>query len=255
MRSPNEIPLAVAEVLARLRTRHPRVHCITNSVAQAYTANALLAVGAVPSMTVAVDEIAAFVASADAVLVNLGTMDPERHEAVGIAVQEARESSRPWVLDPVLIDRSPPRAAFARCMIQNRPTVLRLNGAEFTTLSSLPPSADAGQDYARELSAVVALTGDRDLVADASRHVSIANGDPMMAKVTAMGCAASALVAAFLAVESDPWLAAVAALSTIGIAGEIAAAHAAGPGSLAVGVIDALHTLDTNHILQHARTS
>ena len=44
-----------------------------------------------------------------------------------------------------------------------------------------------------------------------------------MARVTAMGCAGSALVAAFLAVESDPLRATAAALLTLGIAGEIAA--------------------------------
>jgi hydroxyethylthiazole kinase len=255
MRAPNEIPLAVAEVLSRLRLRRPRVHCITNSVAQAYTANALLAVGAIPSMTVAVDEVGDFVASADALLINLGTLDPERREAVGIAVQAARESGRPWVLDPVMVDRAPPRAAFARCLLESCPSVLRLNAAEFTALAATAPSADSCRSYAREVSSVVALTGRHDLVADAQRHVAIANGDPLMDRVTAMGCAASALVTACLAVEADPWLAAVCGLVAIGVAGEIAAAQAAGPGSLAVGVIDALHTLDKDHILQRARTS
>jgi hydroxyethylthiazole kinase len=140
-------------------------------------------------------------------------------------------------------------------MITRSPAVVRLNGAEFTTLAAKAPSPDACRAYACDLSLVVALTGTEDLVADATRHVAISNGDPLMAKVTAMGCAASALVAACLAVETDRWLAAVAGLSAIGIAGEIAAARAAGPGSLAIGVIDALHALDQAHILQRARIS
>src|SRR2546423_1494447 len=76
-----ELPHITADILARLRVRAPRVHCITNSVAQAFTANTLLAVGAIPSMTLAVDEIGAFVARADALLVNLGTFDEERRAA------------------------------------------------------------------------------------------------------------------------------------------------------------------------------
>jgi hydroxyethylthiazole kinase len=76
MHAPVEFADIAADVLARIKGRAPRVHCITNSVAQAYTANVLLAAGAVPSMTIAPEEIAAFVAGADALLVNLGTSMP-----------------------------------------------------------------------------------------------------------------------------------------------------------------------------------
>ena len=79
---------------------------------------------------------------------------------------------------------------------------------------------------------------------DGKRLATIANGDPLMAKVTAMGCAGSALVAACLAVEDDAWLATTAALLMFGVAGEIAAERARGPGSFAVEIIDALHGLE-----------
>jgi hydroxyethylthiazole kinase len=241
--------------LERIRRTGPRVHCITNAVAQAFTANVLLAAGAVPSMTISVDEVAEFVAGANALLVNLGTMTPDRHEAVGIAVQEAREEGLPWVLDPVFVDRTAVRAAFARALIDSRPRVIRLNEWEFATLSGLPPEAEACARYAGERATVVALTGKADIVTDAVRRAAIANGDPLMAKITAMGCAGSALVAACLAVEADAWRAAAAALILIGVAGEIAGARAGGPGSLAVGILDALHGLDRAAILQHARVS
>lgn len=255
MRAPTDLPDAAAEILARLRRARPRVHCITNGVAQAYTANVLLAAGAVPSMTVAVDEVAEFVAGADALLVNLGTMNPERHESAGIAVQEAREEDVPWVLDPVFVDRSTARLAFARTLIEGRPHVVRLNAAEFSTLAGAPADDVAPVQFASERATVVALTGQADLVADPTRRVTIANGDPMMTRVTAMGCAGSALIAACLAVEPDPWLAAAAGVLLIGIAGEVAAARAAGPGSLAVGVLDAVYALDRAVILQRARVS
>ena len=66
MHAPIELANIAADVLARIRGRAPRVHCITNSVAQQYTANMLLAAGAVPSMTISADEISAFVAGANA---------------------------------------------------------------------------------------------------------------------------------------------------------------------------------------------
>jgi len=66
-----DFPAVTADILERLRERRPRVHCITNAVAQAFTANMLLAAGAVPSMTIALKEVRVFAARADALLVNL----------------------------------------------------------------------------------------------------------------------------------------------------------------------------------------
>ena len=102
---------------------------------------------------------------------------------------------------------------------------------------------------------MVGLTGERDLVCDGSRLATIANGDPLMARVTAMGCAASALVGATLAVEPDAWKATAAALIIIGVAGEMAAARARGPGSFAVEILDALYALDRDTLIARARVS
>src|SRR5665213_4495653 len=113
----DDVPQIAATLLERLRERRPRVHCITNSVAQNFTANALLAVGCVPSMTLSTKEIGTFVADSGALLVNLGTFDTERRVATGVAVQTAARDNVPWVLDPVFIDRSAARADFARALI------------------------------------------------------------------------------------------------------------------------------------------
>lgn len=233
-----------ADVLARVRDRAPRVHCITNTVAQNFTANVLLAAGAVPSMTIAPEEIASFVASADALLVNLGTFDAERRRAIDAALDAAATSRKPWVLDPVFIDRSPPRAAFAHTLLAHRPAAVRLNQSEFAALFGDDASDEAAARAAKTSATVVALTGDTDLVSDGARRAAIRNGHSLMGLVTAMGCAGSALLGAALAVESDAWLAAVAALAAFGVAGEIAGASAAGPGSFATAIIDALHSLD-----------
>src|SRR6516165_6017647 len=101
MHAPAELADIAADVLARIHERAPRVHCITNTVAQQYTANMLLAAGAVPSMTISGEEIGAFIAGADALLVNLGTFDRERKSAVEIAVKAAAGKKLPWLLDPV----------------------------------------------------------------------------------------------------------------------------------------------------------
>jgi hydroxyethylthiazole kinase len=253
MHAPIELADIAADVLARIRERAPRVHCITNSVAQQYTANMLLAAGAVPSMTISADEIGAFVGGANALLVNLGTFDRERKSAIEEAVKIAAEKELPWLLDPVFVDRSPARAQFGRTMLAAGPTVVRLNHAEFAALAG-QGGAGYGADHGADLAAptgfaqanatIIALTGNVDIVSDGPRRIAIANGDPLMALVTAMGCAGAAFVCAALAVETDAWLATLTGLAAFGVAGELAAQKAEGPGSFAVAMIDALHRLD-----------
>ena len=251
--SRKDLPQIAAALLDRLRTRNPRVHCITNAVAQNFTANALLAAGCVPSMTLSPEEIAPFVARSHALLVNLGTFDRERREATEIAVETASQDNVPWVLDPVFVDRAPPRAAFARELVALAPKVVRLNHAEFSARRQANRRAPRSSPMPATRKSSIGLSGETDLVTDGERVATIANGHPLMAKVTAMGCAASALIAACLAVEQDAWRATAAALIMIGVAGELAAAKAEGPGSFAVAIIDALHNLDGPTLIAHAR--
>jgi hydroxyethylthiazole kinase len=246
---------ATSDILVRLRARAPRVHCITNAVAQSFTANALLAAGCVPSMTLSAEEIASFVASAQALLVNLGTFDAERREATAIALQAATTNKVPWVLDPVFVDRSEPRAAFARELIARRPALVRMNHAEFSALADAVPSRDSTLSYARSNRIVLAVSGETDLITDGQRIAGISNGHPLMSKVTAMGCAGSAVLAACLAVEADTFRAAIAGLAIIGVAGELAAERSSGPGSFAVAIIDALHGLDAATFIARERIS
>jgi hydroxyethylthiazole kinase len=250
-----ELPQITADILARLRVRAPRVHCITNSVAQTFTANTLLAAGAIPSMTLAVDEIGAFVARADALLVNLGTLDEERREATAAALEVVAERRTPWVLDPVFVDRSESRAAYAKSLVAQNPDAIRLNWAEFITLSGVESDDTALTRYALDTLAVVALTGTVDRITDGAHFVSIENGHPLMARVTAMGCVASALNAAFLAIESDPFVATAAALLCFGVAGGIAGERASGPGSFPAALLDALYALDKHTLVEKARVT
>jgi hydroxyethylthiazole kinase len=252
MHAPRDLPLMAADILARIRARRPRVHCITNSVAQNYTANMLLAVGAVPSMTTDPAEIREFVASADALLVNLGTLDAARQAAITAALEEA-VGHMPWVLDPVFVDRALSRATFALELAARRPNVMRLNDAEFSALAEEQPAPATLERYARERATVVGLTGDPDIVTDGTRTASIRNGDPLMAKVTAMGCAVSALVAACMAVEDDAWLATAAALAIGGVVGELAAEKATGPGSFAVAFLDTLFSVNEAALIARAK--
>jgi len=253
--SRNGAAQSAPDILARLRARAPRIHCITNAVAQNFTANVLLAAGCVPSMTLSPEEIGAFVAGAQGLLVNLGTFDAERREATDIAVGTATQKKLPWVLDPVFIERAPPRTAFARELMGRGPAAVRLNHAEFSALGGGTMTRENAIAYARAKHTVVALSGETDLITDGERVAAVANGHALMAKVTAMGCSASAVVAACLAVETDAWLATATALMVFGVAGEIAGARATGPGSFAAAMLDAIYALDGEVLVQEARVA
>lgn len=260
MRAPDrapshDLPDITAEILARLRRRHPRVHCITNAVAQTFTANVLLAVGATPSMTLSPVEVEQFVRGSGALLINLGTLDDERRRAMTLAADAAASADIPWVLDPVKVDRSAYRADFARMLLAKRPAALRLNAGEFEALAGAPAQADAISAFARDNAFAVAMTAETDIVSDGRDVVGIGNGDPLMTRVTAMGCAESAVLAACLAVERNALAAASAALLLFNIAGEIAAGQSRGPGSFAVQILDALYNLDAADVRQRAKVS
>ncbi len=239
MRPSPEIVVAAADALSVLAERRPRVHAITNPAAATLTANALLALGALPSLTTAVDEVAAFAGSADALLVNLGSLDGDRRGAIRIAVVAATELGRPWVLDPVLIDRSPSRRDFAAKLTADAPAIVKANAAE-AALLDVPAGV------------LPVVTGPVDRVGTGATAFAIANGHPLMARVTGMGCALGAVMAAVAAVAPAP-VAAAAALLAVGIAGERAGEASSGPGGFVPAFLDALYRLDRSAILERAR--
>ncbi|MEM8854397.1 MAG: hydroxyethylthiazole kinase [Pseudomonadota bacterium] len=221
---------AIAQAVDRLRTAPPRVHALLAPVAQPLVANLAAAVGIDISMTVDAQDVAPMAAASDALLVNLGMMDPVRREGALAAVA----SGCPFVLDPVKVDRAPDRLAFAKRLVASGPLVVKGNGGEMAALGPLPDTM------------VSATTGRVDRVARGHAAITLHNGAPLMDRVIATGCGAGMLVAAFTAVEPDPFVATAAALSLLNVAAEAAAAHPGtrGPGSFAVALIDALAALD-----------
>ena len=160
----SELPGIAGDLLARMRARRPRVHCITNAVAQNFTANVLLAAGAIPSMTIAPDEIAEFVARADALLVNLGTFDAERRSGRRDRhCAGAARTPRPGCsIRCSSTARSRARPSPGR-WLRRSPTAVRLNAAEFAALAGAPADDDdALRRYALDRRCVVALTGATD---------------------------------------------------------------------------------------------
>lgn len=238
------VACSAGRLLSRIREERPRVHCLTNPVAMNLSANLLLAAGAVPSMTFDPEVQADFIGTSRALVVNLGMLEPVRLAAIRTAIGEAQRLGRPWVLDPVKVERSPARLAIAHGLIGQAPAALRGNRDEVRALTDGLPR---GQRL------TVVTTGEIDEIRDGSRSLRLGNGSALMDRVTAMGCAATALSGAFLAVEPDPFVAMAAAILVMGVAGEIAEGLAHGPGSFVPAFLDAVYALDTDRLAALAR--
>lgn len=260
--------LQSATVLERLRAERPLVHNITNFVAMDVSANSLLAAGASPAMVHAKEEVRDFVAISRALAINIGTLSPDWVDAMHLAAAEATRKGIPWVLDPVGAGATTYRTHTSESLAARRPTVIRGNASEILALAAgasgtsgvdaSHASADVA-DNARALAArrgcVIAMTGETDFITDGTRTVAITNGHAMMTRVTAVGCTATALVAAALAVEADAIVAATAALVFLGVCGERAAEGSPAPGTFRVRLLDALYDVTPDDIRANARVS
>ncbi len=248
--------------LQTLRSKRPLVHNITNFVVMNTTANALLAIGASPVMAHAIEEVDEMSTIASALVINIGTLSREWNTAMGLAMTTARKQGAPIVFDPVGAGATTFRTQTCLDLInQNTPTVIRGNASEIMALAgdtiqtkgvdSSAAANDADQAalaLAKRYGCIVCVSGAIDLVTDGSRSARIRNGHPLMPKVTGLGCTASAVVGAFCASNSDPFIATCHAMLCMGICGEIAAEQAAGPGSLQMHLIDAFYNLSAAQI-------
>jgi hydroxyethylthiazole kinase len=252
---------AIWRDLMAIREKSPLIHNITNYVVMNSTANALLALGASPVMAHAaeeVEEMVALVATVGgALVINIGTLSPPWIASMSLAMAAAKKHNAPIVFDPVGAGATALRTETCRKLINEvPPTIIRGNASEIMALhssdirtkgvessSASSVAVESAQALAREFGCVVCVSGATDMITDGNALNTVANGHALMTKVTGMGCTATALIGAFAAVNPQPLEAATHAMSVMGIAGELAAQKAEGPGTLQLYFYDALYTL------------
>ena len=258
-----------AENLRKIRASKPLIHNITNFVVMNFTANALLACGASPVMAHADNEVEDMVDLADALVLNIGTLTDAWVTTMIKAGRKASDLGKPIVLDPVGAGATTLRTNAARAILfQTWVSVVRGNASEILSLAgqdsttkgvdavhTMSEAAEDAGNLARELGTTLALTGPTDLVTDGRRVLTVEGGHPLMPYVTGTGCAATALIGAFLAVDKDPLTASATALAYFGIAGETAGDGAEGPGTFMIRLLDALYTLTPEEVEARCRIS
>jgi len=253
----------LARALERLREKRPLVHNITNFVVMNTTANALLAIGASPIMSHAPEDLYDLVKAADAIVLNIGTLDELWIYSMLRAAELAKEHGKPVALDPVGAGATRLRTkAAAAILATGAVKAVRGNFGEASALvgelgktrgveSAAYDESKAARlalEAARRTGAAVAVSGPVDYVSNGSEVLALKLKEPgrlgsVVGRVTGLGCVATALVGAFLAVE-EPLRACAAGLASLKAAMKKAAEEAPYPGTFHVKIYDWLYKLD-----------
>lgn len=251
----------------KIKRLSPLVHNITNYVAMEQTANGLLALGASPVMAHALEEVEEMAKSANALVLNIGTLSPHWVEAMQRALKAALLKGIPVILDPVGAGATKFRTQTTLELLKaGSPTVIRGNAAEIMALydhqrltkgveSNLNPleyEMEANK-LAQKYQTTVWMSGSTDLITDGQQVFLVHNGHPLIKKVTGMGCVSTALTAAFCAVNLNSLLGAVHTALIWGIASELAAKKAEGPGTFKTAIIDALYHMTKKQIQERMK--
>lgn len=245
---------ALFEALAHKRAL---IHHITNYVTVNDCANTVLAIGASPIMADALQEVEAMVSLCDALVLNIGTLNAQTFEAMQKAASKANAKQIPVVLDPVGVGATPFRLQSVTELLRHvRMDVVRGNMAEIKTIAgleakssgvdSLDDEADGGliaASLAKKLQCTIAITGKEDIVSNGNVTYRLQNGDALLTNVTGTGCMTTSLIGSFLGTKSDALISAIAGISTMAIASELAD-KTKGIGSFRVSLIDEISKMD-----------
>lgn len=249
-------------IIKNLRSKRPLVHCITNYVTVNDCANSLLAIGGSPIMADEIHEILDIVTLSDAIVINIGTLNSSTIDSMRLACKTANRLGKPIILDPVGVGASEYRKIIVKSFLKEiKFTVIRGNASEIFTLhdfSKTVGGVDAHEDdkisannisrisnivleISKNTGAVVAMTGERDVIGFEDKIAIISNGVPEMENITGSGCMLTAISGAFISVV-NPFDAMVASITTMGVCGERAykATSTTGIGSMRVSLIDEL---------------
>ncbi|MCD6586710.1 MAG: hydroxyethylthiazole kinase, partial [Desulfobacteraceae bacterium] len=233
-----DIKQYTSELVEKIRNTSPLTHNITNFVVMNSSANILLAIGASPVMAHCLGEVEEMTSLADALVLNIGTLQDDWIESMILAAKTANTKGIPVILDPVGSGATSLRTqAVKKIMNAANISVLRGNASEIFSLasadvrtrgvdSSLSVTAeiiDAAQKLASEMNCIIAISGEKDIITDGRKIFQISNGQPLMTKVTGIGCGLSAVTGAFCAISNGELLAATAAaFGFYGLCGDLA---------------------------------
>ena len=262
-----ELKQTAANNLLILRKQIPLVHNITNYVVMNFTANMLLSLGASPIMAHARQEMKDIVNISNSLVINIGTLSEKWIESMLIAGKYAEHLNKPIILDPVGNGASFYRTDTVDKLINEvKFSIIRGNASEIIALAKKQESKTKGVDsvhssndaisvaqkFARDSGVTIVVSGKEDIATNGKRTYRLSNGTSLLSSVTGTGCAATAVIGAFLGIEKDPLTAAISGICAYNIAAELAENNAKGPGSFVPAMFDALYNLTPEDIISRA---
>ncbi|AEB28769.1 hydroxyethylthiazole kinase [Carnobacterium sp. 17-4] len=200
-------------MLSQIKKTAPLVHCMTNYVVANFTANGLLAVGASPIMADEVNEVTEIVSIAQALLINIGTVNDRTAEAMLLAGGKANELSIPIVLDPVGVGSTSYRKQLVQLLLKNiQFNLIRCNAGELAAIAGevwQSKGVDSGtgeidialvaKRIALQYRCLVIVTGKSDFITNGHEGLYVSGGKEIATHITGTGCLLSAICAASLA--------------------------------------------------------
>ena len=249
------------DLLSEVRSKHPLVHHITNYVTVNDCANICICSGGSPVMTDAEDDIIGMTPIANAVVLNMGTLNPRTVEAMVQAGKIAKQKGIPVIFDPVGVGATDYRNKVAVRIIEEvRPDVIKGNAGEISFLAGIEggvrgvdstASGDVGESVkktAQRYGCIVASSGVKDYVSDGKDVFVLSNGHDMQGNVSGTGCMLSSVLGSYVGACGVKIESVVAGITSFNIAAEKAAKDCKGPGSFKVGLFDCLFGLKYSDI-------
>jgi hydroxyethylthiazole kinase len=259
-----EMQSYTSQLVQKIKTTSPLIHNITNFVVMNSSANILLAIGASPVMAHCLGEVEEMTSLANALVLNIGTLQDDWVESMIRAAKTANARGIPVILDPVGSGATSLRTqSVKKIMNSAKISVLRGNASEIFSLasadvrtrgvdSSLSVTAEiinAAKKLAADMDCIIAMSGAEDIITDGRQIFRVANGQPIMTKVTGIGCGLSAVTGAFCAAaDGDLLTATAAAFGFYGLCGDLAIKISDKPGSFFVSFIDTLYSIHQKDI-------
>lgn len=232
------------KILKNVSDNTPLVHAITNYVTVNDCANIILASGGSPIMSDDENEVEEITSICKSLVINIGTLNERTIKSMVLAGKKANDFGHPVILDPVGAGASKLRDECVAKLLQNvKFSVIRGNISEIKAVylgSGNTKGVDAneidsisennifqGIEIAKQLSkktgAVVAISGEIDIVTNFEKTHLIRNGHQLMTKITGSGCMLTAIIATYCGANYDSILDSVAAaVSSFALSGEFA---------------------------------
>lgn len=252
----------ISDCLEKIRQKKPLIYHITNWVTIYDCANITRAIGALPVMAHAKEEVEQMASIADALVLNIGTLTTDLIESMILASVSANKKGIPVILDAVGAGATDFRTQKTKEILkQVKISVLKGNSSEIGTIAGVEAEtrgveaisvkgnlAEIAKHLAIMENITVVITGKEDIISNGTETYICKNGHNMLGKFVGTGCMSASLIGVFCAVEKDYAFASAAALSCFGIAGELAAENAKGPGTYKISFFDEIFNLNSTSI-------